>query len=362
LHRRRLGNVAFIGVTGSCAKTTTKELIAAVLGGERRGRKTPGEGNGLAVVSKTVLRTTRRDAFCVAEVAAGGPSDVMRATRMLRPDIAVVTRIGADHRKAFRTLEATAAEKRQLLVGAAEGATAILNRDDPRVIAMADGFAGRVVTFGRSPDADLRAADIRGGWPERLSFTLIHGGRRLAVHTRLCGMHWTESVLAALSVAAAMNISLERAIAALAAVPPTPARMSPLSGNGVTFIRDDVKAPLWAIDTAFEFLAQARSARKIAVIGTISDHSASSSYVYPSVARRALAVADEVVFVGPNARQAMKLKDRERSGALRAFATALEAADHLQATVRAGDLVLIKGSGKTDKLGQVVPSWACPDG
>ena len=98
LHRRRLREVTFIGVTGSSGKTTTKELIAAALRSELRGRATPAQGNGLAVLAKTILRTTRRDAFCVAEVALWRRGVIAENALVLRPDIAVVTCVGTDHR------------------------------------------------------------------------------------------------------------------------------------------------------------------------------------------------------------------------------------------------------------------------
>ena len=312
IHRRRLRRVTFVGVTGSAGKTTTKELVAAALGSELRGRKTPGGGNGAAVAAKTVLRTTNRDRFCVVEVAAGPQADLPRVARLVRPQVAVVTNIGADHRKMYRTLDAVAAEKRLLVDAAGERGTAVLNADDPLVAAMAVGFAGRVVTFGCSDGAVLRARDVRCAWPEPLSFTLVCRGRSLRVATRLHGRHWLSSVLAALGVAIAMDVSLERAAEALAAVAPIPGRMDPISRAGVTFVCDDIKAPLWAMDCAFDFLAEAHAARKIAVLGTISDYSRSSTSVYPSVARRALAVAGAVVFVGPNARHALKLRPRSR--------------------------------------------------
>src|ERR1039458_8404552 len=304
-HRRRLRHVSFIGVTGSCGKTTTKELIAAVLGASLPGRKSPGNGNSLTVVGRTVLRTTASDAFCVVEIAAWEPGSVARAARIVQPHIAVVTNIGADHRQAFRSLEATAAEKAQLLDAVAHGGTAVLNVDDERVRAMARGFRGGVITYGRSSEATLRAENVRSRWPERLSFTVHAGERSHTVCTRLCGEHWVTSALAALGGAAAMNVPLELAVDALATVEPAPARMSPVVFDGVTFIRDDAKAPLWTMDAAFEFLAEARVARKLAVIGTISDYFGSSSRAYRRAAEGALAVADEVLFVGPNAGRAL---------------------------------------------------------
>ena len=354
VHRRRLKDVAFIGVTGSCGKTTTKELIAAALASGLRGRKSPAQGNGLAVIAKTVLRTTRKDAFCVLEVAAGNPGGVARAARLVRPQIAVVTHVASDHRTLYRTLEAVAAEKRELLAGAGDGAIAVLNYDDPHVIAMAQGFGGPVLTFGCSSGAMLRAEEVRSPWPERLSFTLRFGERSLPVQTRLCGRHWVSSVLAALGAAVAMGVPLERSLEALAAVPPTPGRMSPVSRGGVTFVCDNIKAPLWTMGSIFEFLADAHAARKVAAIGTISDYPGSSSRAYRRAAEGALSVADEVLFVGPNASRALNARRDGDGPPLHAFATLPEAAEHLRSALREGDLVLLKGSAAPDKLHRLV--------
>src|SRR5207253_7442374 len=91
--RRRLGRTAFIGVTGSAGKTSTKELVAAVLGAELRGTKSPGNDNRLSRVGRTILRTRPRDAFSVVEVAAWRPGSVAETAELLRPDVAVVTTI-----------------------------------------------------------------------------------------------------------------------------------------------------------------------------------------------------------------------------------------------------------------------------
>jgi len=220
---------------------------------------------------------------------------------MVHPNIAVVTRIAADHRKAFGTLEATAAEKGARLAHAAAGATAVLNADDPRVVAMGAGFRGPTVTFGLAPEASFRAHDVRSVWPERMSFTLSHEGCSLPVQTRLS---------------------------------------------------DDVKAPLWTMEAWLAFLAEARAPRKIAVLGTLSDYAGSSSGKYRAVARRALELADEVIFVG--SRHGVYLRNVEPAEGkhLQVVASVDEAVEHVRAGSRAADLVLLKGSG-VDQLQRI---------
>src|SRR5262249_26493523 len=151
-------------------------------------------------VGTAILGTRRSDAFCVAEVGARYPGSVARIARLLRPDVAVVTRVGLDHYRVFRTLEGVAAEKGALVAGLAPGGGAGLNADDPHVLAMSALAPGRVVTFGEAAGATLRAEGVSSSWPEPLAFTLHVDGRALPVRTRLHGRHTAVSVLAALGV------------------------------------------------------------------------------------------------------------------------------------------------------------------
>ncbi len=107
-HRRGLDHVVFVGVTGSAGKTTTKDLVAAVLASRYGGSKSPGTHNSGHWVSDTVLGVRRGDGFCVMELGATGPGSLDEPIALVRPGIAVITNIGGDHRKAFRTLDATA--------------------------------------------------------------------------------------------------------------------------------------------------------------------------------------------------------------------------------------------------------------
>lgn len=355
LHRRRLDGVTFVGVTGSAGKTTTKEMVASVLADTARVRRSPADANGMSVIAKTILRTTRRDDYCVVEVAAGwGIGGVARSSALLRPNVGVVTTVGRDHHKLFRSLAATAEEKRGLIASLPADGTAVLNADDANVLGMADGFAGRVITYGESPGAALRAQDVESRWPEPLRFTLSVDGLAIPVRTRLQGRHWVTSVLAAIAVARAVGIEIPRAAAAAAAVDPVPHRMQPVRVGGVTFIDDAQKAPLWTLGSTFEFIASANAARRILVIGTISDYAHSSSTVYRQVAERALDAADEVIFVGPNARQARRSASPRAANHLYLFPELSGAVDHLRAHARDGDLIVLKGSHKTDRLERIM--------
>ncbi|MDQ5821666.1 MAG: UDP-N-acetylmuramoyl-tripeptide--D-alanyl-D-alanine ligase [Actinomycetota bacterium] len=353
-HRRRLVNTAFVGVTGSAGKTTTKELTAAVLGTQLTGTWNPDNQNGLKNLGRTILHTRSRHDYCVLEVAAWYPGSVARVARLVQPTIAVVTRIGLDHYKAFRSREAIALEKRALVEALPDEGCAVLNADDPHVIAMAEGFQGRVVSFGESPSATLRASDITSVWPEPLAFRLHHEGREWPVRTRLHGKHVATTVLAAMGVAVALDVPIERALEAVATFEPVPGRMSPVQHRGATFMRDDAKASLWSFPPVLEFLSDAQAERKLLVVGTLSDYPGPASRRYRILAEEALTIVEKVVFVGPNSRHVLRARG-DFAGRLYSFETLAEARDYLEREVRAGDLILVKGSRHADKLVRLVP-------
>jgi UDP-N-acetylmuramoyl-tripeptide--D-alanyl-D-alanine ligase len=222
------------------------------------------------------------------------------------------------------------------------------------VLAMAGSCRGRVLTYGLRPDATVRAESVRSSWPDRLSFTVIHGEQRVAVHTRLCGVHWIHACLAAIATGVGLGVPIPVAAAALAAVDPLPGRYQPVEAGGVTFVRDEFKASLWSIAPALEFLRDARAPRKIVVFGTISDYGGRASQVYADVARQALAVADEVLFVGPQAVRSGGARNHPKGAALLAFPSIRDAHRHLSSTLVPGDLVLLKGSQRADHLLRLV--------
>lgn len=359
--RVALRRVMVVGITGTAAKTTTKELVAAVLASSFRVQKSRENLNLPNHLVGSLLGVRPSDDVFVAEIAAANRSDLVGIegmVRMLRPRIGVVTTVGMEHVGAFSSLDAVAAEKGKLVALLPPDGTAVLNADDPHVLAMQARCPGRrVLTYGTAAGATLRAEDARGAWPDRLSFTVVHDGRSYPVHTQLCGTHFVSAVLAALAVGVAMRVPLARAIEAVSAVAPFPGRLSPITTpDGVTFIHDDVKAPVWSLGLAFGFMKDARAPRKIIVVGTLSDYVGDSGGKYVAAAKQALEAADVVMFVGPNASKALKARSQHpRGDALSAVASLDAARQRLARVLRPGDLVLLKGSVRDhlERLGDV---------
>jgi UDP-N-acetylmuramyl pentapeptide synthase len=349
-HRRTSWQTLFIGVTGSAGKTTTKDLIWAALSSRSLGLKSPGTHNSAHWVPRVVLEVRPDHDFCVMELGATGPRSLDRPIALVRPKVAVVTNVGGDHRSSFRTLEATAAEKGKLVAAVPPNGLAVLNADDPLVLDMGRRSRARVITFGLGDKADVRAEAVSSVWPDRLSFVASYRGEQARIQTRFCGEHWVHAVLAALATAVGLDLPLQAAADAVSRVEPWSGRLSPLAVGSVTFIRDECKASLWSVGPALRFLRDARAPRKIAVIGTLSDYAGRASSVYAGVAREALESADEVLFVGPQARRSAGARTHRRAAALHAFESLRDANAWLEANLRPDDLVLLKGSQRADHL------------
>ncbi len=353
---RVAGKVCFIAVTGSCGKTTTTELIAAILSKEGQIQK-QSIANTIDYIAKAILTVRPWHRFCVNEVSGHQPGVIAKSAKLLRPQIGVLTHIGQDHYSSYRNLELTAAEKARLVEALPAGGVAVLNTDDPYVYAMRQRTRARVITYGLSPDAMVRGESVSCAWPRPMSLDVCYTQKRLHVQTRLLGEHWAYAVLAALSAAVAAGVSLERAVQAIEAFNPLPGRMSPhQTPNGVTFIRDDCKAPLWTIPASLGFMRTAKAKRKVVVIGSVSDTPKSFYHRYLTVIKLALDVADKIIFVGDHARSALTARPCPKDDRVMVFDTLYQLNSFLGNYLETGDLVLLKGSEITDHLERIVLS------
>jgi aminoacyl-tRNA hydrolase len=351
LQRRRLNHVTFIGITGSAGKTTAKDLIASLLANYGPCRKTYLSYGTLESNCGTIWYTNKTHRYCIVEVAAYGPGTMDWSINLLKPDIAVITRIGRDHYSAYKNMEALVAEKEKLVLALSPGGIAVLNKDDPLVRAIGERCNRRVLWFGETEGATLRLLEARSRWPEPLIVVFEYDGKTYEVRTHLHGEHLAISVLATLGVALAARLPLEAAIATLAQAPPTEGRMQTVTDpDGVVFIRDDMKAPGWSLHSPLEFLKNAEADRKIAVVGTISDESRADKKKYKKYGRLIREYVDLVVFVGPHAHHAQPPGQIENDSAIRCFPNIRHATTYLQKELKKGDLVLLKGSNKADHL------------
>jgi UDP-N-acetylmuramoyl-tripeptide--D-alanyl-D-alanine ligase len=345
----------FVGIAGSAGKTTAKDLLHGMLSGALHGVASPGTLNVPPEVAKTVLRVRPNHAYCIAELSEHLPGIMDANLALFQPAIAIVTVVKDDHLAAFASREALAGEIAKLVHHLPASGTAVLNADDPLVVAMAAQCRAKVLTYGLAPEADVRAESVNAAWPDRLQMTLVYREQRLHVQTQLCGAHWLPSVLGAVGGGLAAGLTLAQCAKGLEGVEPFEGRMQPVTTpEGVTFIRDDFKAPLWTLEACFEFMKAAKAKRKIMVIGELSDIINKKEKRYEQVAQRAQKIADITVFIGPWATSALAARNASNPGALQIFNHVKSAADYINAITRDGDLVFLKGSCKQDHLERVI--------
>jgi UDP-N-acetylmuramoyl-tripeptide--D-alanyl-D-alanine ligase len=364
-HRRQLNGVTFVAITGSCGKTTTKDLATGLLSPAFRGTSNPGSGNCGADVVRQVLATEPSHHFCIQELGAWGPGTLDAGLSLVQPRIGVVLNVRRDHYSGFHGLEHTRAEKAKVVECLPRDGLAILNADDPHVASMREQTPARVLTFGHHRDADFHVEHVRSPWPERLSFELCFEGERLPVETQLIGEHLAGSAVAAMAIAWGLGASVEESAARLAELAPTARRMSAVvTESGVSIVRDDFKAVSDSLDELLRFLEGARAGRKIVVVGQISDYPGRSRPVYTAFASAAANVADLVVFVGERPEGLWGGHRRGSADFLAEFAgmparvelfpTVRDASRFLRGELRRGDLLVLKGSGPSDHLERIV--------
>src|SRR3984893_2475448 len=220
------GGLTIIGITGSSGKTSTKDLVAAVLAPLGEVVAPPGSFNNELGHPWTVLRATESTDYLVLEMSARHPGNIAALAEIAPPSIAVVLNVGTAHLGEFGSREAIAATKAELPQAVPSSGVVILNVDDAAVAAMADRTAARVVRVGRSEGADVWAGPVTLDALARPRFTLHSADREadsqidiaLAVH----GDHQVSNALCAAAVALECGASLEQVAAALAAAGPVP--------------------------------------------------------------------------------------------------------------------------------------------
>jgi UDP-N-acetylmuramoyl-tripeptide--D-alanyl-D-alanine ligase len=355
-----LPDLAVVGVTGSSGKTSTKDLLAALLAVAGPTVAPQGSFNNEIGLPLTALRCDASTRFLVAEMGARMPGNITYLTRITPPDIAVVLNVGAAHAGVFGSREETARTKGELPEALGEDGVAVLNADDPLVAAMAARTRGRVVRFGLSPDASVRAADVRLDAWSRPSFTLhTPQGDATRVSLPLHGQHHVANALAAAAVALEAGLRPARIAELLTTVRPASRwRMEVTTRpDGVTVVNDAYNANPDSVRAALKALAAmgrpedgpARSTgrRTWAVLGEMLELGEIAREEHDAVGRLAVRLdVSRLVAVGEGARAIHTGASQEGSWGEESIwvPDAAAALELLRAQLAPGDVVLVKAS------------------
>jgi UDP-N-acetylmuramoyl-tripeptide--D-alanyl-D-alanine ligase len=332
-----------IGITGSAGKTTTKEMIATLVGTERRTFKSWGNFNNLIGCPLCVDNTPDDAEVVVSEMGMNHKGEIATLAGLTRPDIGVYTNIGPVHIEFFGTVEKIAEAKRELLENLKPGGTVVLNTDNEYVMNISRGFEGPKVTYGIDHDAQFHATNVveRGLFGNRFSLQ----GRDFEL--ALPGRHNLENLLAAIAAARSIGISWEGIERGIRELKPAYHRGVVVPWKGATLYDDTYNSNPYALSRALALLKQAEvNGRRIAVIGDMLELGEQELQFHYKSGRDIPNAVDVIVAVGP---RTQSLLDGARAAGfseerLYHFADAEVASGFLERFIRPGDLVLIKAS------------------
>jgi UDP-N-acetylmuramoyl-tripeptide--D-alanyl-D-alanine ligase len=350
--RRRAGT-RVVAITGSAGKTTTKEVTAALLSTRYRVFRNRGNLNNHIGLPLSLLELRSGPDIAVVELGMNHVGEIRLLVGLAEPEIRVWTNVGDAHIGQFGSREGIAAAKAELLEGATPSTVVVANADDPLVMKHVERAAGRHVTFGEAIDADVRAVQIAEHGLDGSDVTVAAAGRTVRLRVPLPGRAQVGNVLAAVAVAIECGVAPADIVDGVAALKPVARRGAVTElGDGTRIFDDSYNASPAAVSAMLAALAATPThGRRVAVLGEMLELGDAALALHERCGRAAAdAGVDELIVVGGDT--ADGLVAGAMAGGLPAsrvhrFATSVEAAAAVSALVKAGDLVLVKGSRGT---------------
>ncbi len=330
-----------LAITGSTGKTTTKELVLALLGAHPGVVGTVGNRNNEIGLPWTLLQLRRGDRWAVVEMGANHRGEIAKLTRIAAPDVAVITGVGRAHLGHFGGLPGVLEAKLEILEGLSPSGAVVIPDDDPLLESeLQKRWAGSIVRFGCSARADLRATRVTCALD---GTTLELAGVAEPLHVQLLGTAAARAVLAALAAVRALGVpevDLER----LAQVPPLAGRLDPRHVQGVTWILDVYNASPESTLHALAWIAGvACSGRRVFVFGGMRELGEESAAIHNEIGSAA-GFCDAAVFVGDEARLAAPAAQRSGARQVLWCDGVPEVVRFLGDYLAPGDIVLLKGA------------------
>jgi UDP-N-acetylmuramoyl-tripeptide--D-alanyl-D-alanine ligase len=339
------------GVTGSVGKTTTKEILAALLGARFRVLKSEGNFNNEYGLPLTLFRLDETHQAAVLEMGMSRRGELARLAEIARPDVGVVTRVAPAHLEFFASVDEIALAKRELIEGLnGRDSVAVLNADDPLVSAFASHAPGRVLTYGIEHAADFRAEAIEDRGAMGSSFVLEENGKRVRLELALAGRHVISNALAALAAASVWGIGEAEAQEVLGGLQAPAMRGELLRfNNGAALINDSYNSSPAALHAMIKVLAGTPEyRRRILAAGEMRELGASSPQLHREAGSFAAQTGKIDWIVGVEGDAAQIVEGAVAGGLAKAqtkfFPSSEQAAEFLSDLVEPGDLLLVKGS------------------
>jgi UDP-N-acetylmuramoyl-tripeptide--D-alanyl-D-alanine ligase len=343
--REVLPDLTVIAITGSQGKTTTKDLLQHILEAVGVTVAPQGNFNNELGTPITLLQCDASTKFCILEMGARHIGDIAALCEMAKPNIGVVLRVGTAHIGEFGSAEAVATAKSEMISSLGKSAVAILGQYDPFTQKMASLHDGKIITFGESTSADVRATDIeiREGRPH---FDLVTSAGRAAVGLRIVGIHQVANALAAAAVATTLGASIDLIAGALSTAElHSKWRMDISEITGVVLINDSYNSSPESAEAALRTLvlfAQERGGQSWAFLGKMHELGASSRDRHAGIGTLAseLGIDHLVCVAAPEYAEEIGTDCAMDVHLLQSKSEALA----LVTQIRSGDVILVKAS------------------
>jgi UDP-N-acetylmuramoyl-tripeptide--D-alanyl-D-alanine ligase len=346
VRRRYRGRV--VGITGSNGKTSTKELASAALGEALPHLKTEGNLNNHIGVPLTLLRLEEKYRVAIVEMGTNHPGEIAFLAGLVSPEIGVITNVGTAHAEFLGGREEVGREKGSLFEALPEHGVAVANADDDFVMAQTARTRAELLRFGRAPEAEVCAEDVRAVGLEGFRFRLRTPWGSAEARIPSLGEVHVQNALAAAAAALAAGAELDAVAAGLARAPVVSGRLEPVRLGGFHVLNDSYNANPQSMRAAIETLCRLRGeGRALAVLGDMGELGPDAPRFHREVGRAVGELGVDVLLaVGEHARAVGEaaIEAGLPASAIGTAEDAAVAAERLSDTLREGDWVLLKGS------------------
>lgn len=342
-HYRDRFPVKLCGVTGSVGKTSTKDMVYAVLSAKYNTLKTEGNFNNDIGLPRTLFRLDESYGAAVIEMGMSDLGEISQLSRAAHPDVAVITNIGYCHIENLKTRENILKAKLEILDGASEGAPIIINGDDEYLAAVsADNLGRRVIRYGFGADCEVRAENIVH-IPDGERFELVAEGKRYAAALNVVGEHHVMNALAAFCAGRELGIPAEDIIPAFLNYQASGMRQKIERRGDITVILDCYNASPTSMKSALSVLGSMAAKRRIAVLGDMLELGGMSEKLHAMIAEYIRPNADACFLYG---KEMAACRDTLAGSGTKVFHSEdkNELAERLNGYLAEGDAVLFKGS------------------
>jgi UDP-N-acetylmuramoyl-tripeptide--D-alanyl-D-alanine ligase len=297
-HMSRL-DVTVIGITGSVGKTSTKDLIGAVLNQKFRTYKNPGNLNSHIGLPLAILGMEPGYEYSVLEMAMRARGEIRELCSIARPKIGVLTDISASHIGVLGSLNEIAMAKAELLESLPANGLAVICHDNEMVRGAGKHAKCKLITYGFSPEADCAGYDIESSDSGFTRFKVSYRGRQFCFELELPGLHQVQNALAAIAIGFELGLSAEEIAQGLLSVSLSPMRLEVIREKHLTIINDAYNASVKSMEAALDLLESLGKGRKIAVLGDMLEMGGYGPAAHLEVGRYARKKADALVAIGP---------------------------------------------------------------